>query len=81
VLLFFSLIYAIVGVQLWSGSLKTRCVNIASGVFNNNLFCGAIACPNQVMIGNNLDVNKSIYFCGKTDENPYYGFISFDNIF
>jgi hypothetical protein len=41
VLLFFFLIFAIAGVQLFSGSLKNRCFNIETGVRDPvNTICG-----------------------------------------
>ncbi|CAI2366067.1 unnamed protein product [Moneuplotes crassus] len=69
VLLFFFLIFAIAGLQLWSGVLKKRCIEIETGkVHLDNLICGAKKCP-------------SGYFCGKTNTNPNLGITNFDNIF
>jgi len=68
ILIFFFLIFAIAGVQLLSGYLKRRCINIETGIkHNEDLVCGAKQCP-------------AGYFCGETNENPNYGVTNFDNI-
>lgn len=69
ILVFFFIIFAIAGVQLWSGVLKKRCVSIETGAwYEPEKLCGAVSCPDG-------------YFCGKTNENPDYGVTNFDNIF
>jgi hypothetical protein len=71
VLLFFFLIFAIGGVNLFSGMLKQRCVHTATGVAypDPDLICGGeVVCPED-------------YFCGKMNENPNYEVTNFDNIF
>jgi len=68
VLLFFFIIFAIAGVQLFQGILKKRCIDIETGIPHpSDEFCGALKCE----VG---------YFCGKTNENPNYGVTNFDNI-
>lgn len=70
VLLFFFLIFAIAGVQLFSGVLMNRCFNIETGVVSaDDMMCGG---GNDCLPG---------YACGKTLENPNYGASNFDNIF
>jgi hypothetical protein len=60
VLLFFFLIFAIAGLQLFTGYFKFRCVNIETGVAAaDDGFCGYTDCPPG-------------YFCGKQNENPGY---------
>ena len=67
ILCFFFIIFAIGGVQLWSGVLKKRCVNEYTGVIQSNRLCGSVDC-------------KPGFFCGKTNENPNFGVTNFDNI-
>ena len=68
ILVFFFIIFAIAGVQLFGGALKSRCVNIDTGVRHpDDEFCGSLPCPPG-------------YFCGKTNENPNWGVTSFDSI-
>ena len=64
---FFFIIFAIGGVQLWSGVLKKRCVNEYTGIIQSNELCGSVDC-------------KPGFFCGKTNENPNFGVTNFDNI-
>lgn len=70
VLLFFFLIFAIAGVQLFSGVLMNRCFNIETGVViaADTLCGGGNTCPPG-------------YACGKTIENPNLGATNFDNVF
>ena len=71
VLLFFFLIFAIGGVNLFSGMLKQRCVNYETGraLDDENYICGGeVVCPDG-------------YFCGKQNVNPNYEVTNFDNIF
>lgn len=61
VLFFFFFIFAIAGLQLFSGYLKRRCVNIETGVPHpSDDFCGFTDC-------------EPGYFCGKRNENPNFG--------
>ena len=70
ILLFFFLVMAIAGVQMFSGVLKKWCIKELSGSPHpDDLFCGGgDGCP-------------SGYFCGKIRANPYYGFLNFDNVY
>jgi len=69
VLLFFFIIFAIAGVQLFAGLLKKRCIDIETGIpEKGGDLCGPKPCPEG-------------YFCGKTNENPNFGSTNFDNIF
>ncbi len=69
VLLFFFFIFAIAGLQLFSGVLKKRCVNIETGIVHpSNEFFGLLPFSPG-------------YFCGKTNENPNFGQTNFDTIF
>ena len=67
ILCFFFIIFAIGGVQLWSGVLKKRCVDEYTGVIQSNELCGSVDC-------------KAGFFCGKTNENPNFGVTNFDNL-
>ena len=72
VLMFFFLIFAIGGVNLFGGMLKNRCVNYETGrAFPDpDYICGSamMECPEG-------------YFCGKQNVNPNYEVTNFDNIF
>ena len=67
ILLFFFIIYAIAGLNLFSGQLKKRCFQKFSGIQNKTLFCGFVNCPGNLV-------------CGKIIENPNWGYTNFDNI-
>lgn len=67
---------------MFSGQFKQRCVNIETGVVLKNYFCGYKHCPgDNYFADGTLDANKSQYFCGKTNQNPFYGVTSFDHVF
>jgi hypothetical protein len=71
ILLFFFIIFAIAGLQMFGGLLKQRCISIQTGMNHpDDLICGDIGagCPGG-------------YFCGKGSENPNYGVTNFDNLF
>ena len=71
ILVFFFLIFAIGGVNLFSGMLKSRCVNFETGreLEEEDYFCGGEQlCPDG-------------YFCGKMNVNPNFEVTNFDNIF
>ena len=67
VLFFFLLIFAIAGVQLWSGSFRYQCLDLASGAASGTV-CGNYECPAGQK-------------CAYTLDNPNYGVTNFDNIF
>ena len=71
ILLFFFLIFAIGGLQLWMGILRDRCTHTVTGLmeegYENNP-CGARECP-------------SGYTCAKYVTNPFHGTVNFDDIF
>ncbi len=67
ILLFFFLLFAITGLQLWMGVLRNRCVEINTGIVMEYRLCGNLECPGQSE-------------CGKYLENPNYGVTSFDDI-
>jgi len=81
ILFFFLLIFAIAGIQLISGNLKNRCidiytgrmvidedVNLSLGLSDGGILCGSYSCP------------PGPYFCGKMNSNPDNGVTNFDNI-
>ena len=69
VLNFFYSVFAIGGLQVFSGILKQRCFNQMTGIsFSKDDVCGNRICE----IG---------YICGKMIENPYENVINFDNLF
>ena len=69
ILMFFFIIFAIAGVQMFNGLLKNRCVAIQTGMVHpDDLMCPATECPGG-------------YFCGKGSANPNYGVTNFDNLF
>ena len=79
VVCFFLLIFAIAGLQLFSGLLKKRCFYRVSGLIYSpdpslqdptitGMMCGYENCPGDCE-------------CGKIIANPNFGVINFDNIF
>jgi Gpi18-like mannosyltransferase len=78
VVIMFLLIFAIAGIQLLSGALKQRCINIYTGAILTDpnsllsdfgVLCGARACP------------AGPYFCGRTSFDLNKGITNYDNIF
>lgn len=68
-LVFFFMIFAIAGLQLWMGILKNRCIDLQTGEFMDEYYtCGAFEC----------DVGQE---CVRGLDNPEYGMVNFDNIF
>jgi hypothetical protein len=69
ILVFFFIIFAIAGVQLFTGVLKRRCFDMDTGIkaFDDEFCGGSEPC-------------RRGYFCGKSNENPNFGVTSFDNI-
>lgn len=59
-------IFAIIGLQLWIGILRNRCLGIDSGVIGD--VCGYKPCTQGQQ-------------CAHTIQNPLYGTMSFDNFF
>ena len=67
ILIFFFIIFAIAGENLFSGQLKKRCFSLKIGIkHQNDLICGEVICP--------ID-----YSCVKLLENPNWGYTNFDN--
>ena len=66
-LIIYLLIFAVAGLQIWSGVLKSRCINIENGESSGDV-CGNLECAD------NLE-------CGKTLNNPNFGATNFDNVF
>lgn len=60
------LIFAIAGMQLWSGLLKYRCMDLETGVINDSEICGSFQCSQG-------------YECVKGLNNPNYGITNYDN--
>jgi len=69
VLMFFFLIFAIAGCQLFTGALKNRCFNEDTGIIDPDIdFCGG---------GGTC---RPGFYCGKSNENPSNGASNFDNV-
>lgn len=70
VLMFFFLVFAIAGCQLFTGALKNRCFNENTGLIDTTFtkFCGG---------GNSCQPG---FYCAKSNENPANGATNFDNI-
>jgi len=46
ILMFFFILFAIAGLQLFSGILKTRCINPSDGIiYYTDQICGYYTCP------------------------------------
>ncbi|KRX08852.1 hypothetical protein PPERSA_08956 [Pseudocohnilembus persalinus] len=68
ILIFFFLIFAIGGLQMFVGLLKQRCYEEATGIpHRDDLICGIKQCPEG-------------YVCGKMIANPNFGVTNFDNL-
>lgn len=67
VLNFFYSVFAICGLQVFSGILKLRCFEEATGLATDNI------CGNQLC--------EEGFICGKGIANPYENVINFDNLF
>lgn len=82
VLLFVFLIFAIAGLQLFTGLLQNQCMNPVTGkpyfIPNNQYgnFCTKTSCPTTDQNGNPITL-----ICAKNNSNPDFGTTSFDNIF
>ena len=74
VLLFFFLIFAIAGLQLFMGMLKKRCFDQYTGIPESTQFCNS----NEQC--SYLNTSDSQYICGKMIENANYGLINFDTL-
>ena len=74
VLLFFFLIFAIGGINLFSGMLRYRCIKIDTGTVLVDENDGEVICGTA-------QICEEGYFCGKRILNPNYDITSFDNIF
>ena len=79
ILIFFFLVFAIAGLQLWTGAMKVRCVDTETGreeeellppAFGRNQLCGARSCP-----------GSHPFECAPWYTNPNYGVTNFDDIF
>ena len=67
ILIFFFIVYAIAGQNLFSGQLKKRCIFAELGVFEtSDEICGERICPDN-------------FICGKLLQNPNWGYTNFDN--
>ena len=88
VLVFVFLIFAIAGLQLFSGLLQNSCTDKLTGkvyidyVNNQGPFlCTSTSCPTGSAIINSPSSNFTELMCAKNNQNPDFGFTSFDNIF
>ena len=71
IIIFTFMIFAIAGLQLFSGILKRRCFQEDTGITYTlpEIICNGTAdCPGG-------------YICGKQIVNPYFGVNNFDNVF
>jgi len=68
ILLFFYMIFAIAGLQLWHGILRKRCFNIETGDLDEEAICGNADCP-------------AGWTCVEGLGNPNSGSTHFDDIF
>lgn len=66
IFLFIGSLFAICGVQIFSGLLKYRCYDTITGIYLSNMTCGNKGCPDG-------------YACWKYLENLEFGALSFDN--
>jgi hypothetical protein len=88
VLIFVFLIFAIAGLQLFTGLLQNSCTDLPTGRvymdFVNNkgpFLCTTSSCPTGSGIINNDVSNFTSLACAKNNQNPDFGTSNFDNIF
>jgi hypothetical protein len=88
VLVFVFLIFAIAGLQMFSGLLQNSCTDRPTGRvyldFVNNqgpFLCTSDSCPTGSTIMNSATSNYTDLICAKNNENPDFGITNFDNIF
>ena len=74
VLLFFFLVFAIGGINLFMGMLRQRCIEVETGKVMLDELGEEVICGDQVSCDDG-------YFCGKRILNPNYDVTNFDNIF
>jgi hypothetical protein len=68
ILFFFVYIFAVAAVQLWMGSLRGRCLDLNSGVYDAaGVICGSQNCENE-------------FTCVQALDNPNFGVTHHDNI-
>ena len=67
ILMFYFLILAIAGLQLWQGSLKSRCLNPSTGTVADDRCCGSHTCGDDD--------------CVNFISNPNYGGTNYDDVF
>ena len=73
IILFTFAVFAIIGLQVFSGSLQYQCVNLRTGkpqnkIFENNVCGGSVVCPRG-------------FDCVKSGYNPQSGIYNFDDFF
>ncbi|EGR31325.1 hypothetical protein IMG5_112520 [Ichthyophthirius multifiliis] len=73
ILIFFFLVFAIGGLQLFMGLLKKKCFEQSTGIPYIDNTGNYIICGGETQC-------KSGYICGKTLSNPNHGVTNFDNI-
>ena len=74
IFLFFYIIFAIAGLQLFSGAMKRRCFLKNHGIEKILQNSKLSFCIDNTYCGDN-------YICGKLIANPNYGLTNFDNFF
>ncbi len=68
IMMFFFIIFAIAGLQLWHGNLKKRCFNVLTGDADNSTVCGSYVCSGDSTCFGGFD-------------SPNYGSTHFDDVF
>lgn len=71
VLLFYFLVFGIVGMQLWAGRFSWRCFDITTG---------HLVETEEIYLCGGARVCAAGQFCGEWNDNPH-GVVSFDNLF
>ena len=73
-IIIFFLFFSLFGLVLFNGELRYHCIDDSTGEFDAYVTCN----PNGESILGGYDC-PSNQTCKRTDENPLYGFINFDN--
>lgn len=78
-LMFFFMIFAIGGLQLFSGLLKKRCFYEETGIMYDKLIDDDPYCNDSDDCSKYFDqADPKSLICGKMDENPNWGITNFD---
>uniref|UniRef100_A0A3Q3K9N9 Sodium channel protein n=1 Tax=Monopterus albus TaxID=43700 RepID=A0A3Q3K9N9_MONAL len=73
-------VFALIGLQLFMGNLRHKCIRNTTQCINDNNFYKADGAKDALICGNSTDAGKCPdgFNCLKVGKNPNYGYTSFD---